>query len=50
MEGIKGSSLVGEATTVGAAVITITTTDNMETVTTTTVNTTTVNTTTDNME
>merc|ERR1712015_202505 len=40
MEGIKGSSLVGEATTVGAAVITITTT----------VNTTTVNTTMDNME
>merc|ERR1719350_21602 len=40
MEGIKGSSLVGEATTVGAAVITITTTDNMETVNTTTDNTT----------
>merc|ERR1719205_179519 len=52
MEGIKGSSLVGEATTVGAAVITITTmattTDNMETVNITTVNTTTVNTTMDN--
>merc|ERR1719350_1125468 len=40
MEGIKGSSLVGEATTVGAAVITITTTDNMETVNTTTATTT----------
>merc|ERR1719411_1799484 len=43
MEGIKGSSLVGEATTVGAAVITITTTDNMETDNTTMDNTTTVN-------
>merc|ERR1712061_484963 len=45
MEGIKGSSLVGEATTVGAAVITITTTDNTETVTTTMDNTTTATTT-----
>merc|ERR1719432_600196 len=35
MEGIKGSSLVGETTTVVAAVITITTTGNMEMVNTT---------------
>merc|ERR1719382_1174620 len=51
MEGIKGFSLVGEATTVVAAVITITamatTTDNMEMVTTIMVNTTMANTTMD---
>merc|ERR1711971_1019567 len=45
MEGIKGSSLVGETTTVVAAVITITTTGNT-TMVTTMVNTTMVNTTT----
>merc|ERR1719222_440200 len=49
MEGIKGSSLVGEATTVAAAVTTITTTGNITMDNTTTGNTT-LATTTGNME
>merc|ERR1712007_34296 len=49
MEGTKGSSLVGETTTVAAAVITITTTANT-TMATTTVNMEMVNTTMGNME